>query len=206
MHTFHAALEATTLLDRFAISGVIASWWGASLPDLKALATIGYQGLVEAWVATVLDALEEEKAKVNPLDHKVARALLPEYLEDLADLQAEVAELDSTIKEATATASGEDEDEETDEAALSPAELKDLKSKLAAAKRKTQGREGGLRNAGWSTQADALDHDAARDGRPRCAEAATCSPRPTIGSTAPRSVVRSVETWWDKYRVPLSRA
>ena len=85
MTTFQAALAATPLLDRFAVSGVIASWWGASLPDLKALATLGYRGLIEAWVATVLDALEEEKAKVDPLDHKVARALLPEYLDQLAD-------------------------------------------------------------------------------------------------------------------------
>ncbi len=59
----------------------MASWWGESLPNLKALATHGYRGLIEAWVATVLDALAEEKAKVNPLDHKVARALLPEYLD-----------------------------------------------------------------------------------------------------------------------------
>ena len=94
--------KATPLLDRFAVSGVIASWWGVSLPDLKALATLGYRGLIEAWVATVLDALEEEKAKVDPLDHKVARALLPEYLDRLATLEAEVAELDSTIKAATA--------------------------------------------------------------------------------------------------------
>ena len=87
--TFRSALVATPLLDPFAVSGVIASWWGASLPDLKALATLGYRGLIEAWVATVLDALEEEKAKVNPLDHKVARALLPEYLDQLASSRGE---------------------------------------------------------------------------------------------------------------------
>lgn len=126
MQTFHTALDGTILLDRFAISGIIASWWGKSLPDLKTLASIGYKGLVEAWVATVLDALAEEKSKVNPLDLKAARALVPEYLEALANLQMEVAELDSTIK--AATASDDDEAEaEPDEAALSPAELKTLR-------------------------------------------------------------------------------
>lgn len=48
IETFRVALEATPLLDHFAVSGVIASWWGVSLPDLKALATLGNGGLVEA--------------------------------------------------------------------------------------------------------------------------------------------------------------
>ena len=39
IETFRDALDATPLLDPFAISGIIASWWGVSLPDLKALAT-----------------------------------------------------------------------------------------------------------------------------------------------------------------------
>jgi len=130
--TFRVALEVTPLLDRFAVSGVIASWWGVSLPDLKALATLGYRGLIEAWVATVLDALEEEKAKVNPLDHKVARALLPEYLDQLAALEAEVAELNSTIT--AATASDDEEGAAPSEDALSSAEIKKLKTKLTATK------------------------------------------------------------------------
>ena len=108
---------------------------GLSLPDLKALATHGYQGLIEAWVTTVLDALAEEKAKVDPLDHKVARALLPEYLDKLAGLEGEVAELDSAVKAATG-ADDEDEDDEPAEDALSTAELKYSKSQLAATKKR----------------------------------------------------------------------
>jgi type I restriction enzyme M protein len=60
LSTFEISLRPAGLLDRFAVSGVIASWWGASLPDLKTLATLRYKGLVAAWVATVLDALEED--------------------------------------------------------------------------------------------------------------------------------------------------
>ncbi len=89
----------------------------------------------------MLDALDEEKAKVNPLDHKVARALLPEYLDKLADLEGEVAELDSTIKAATASDEEEDGDEPAEEA-LSPAELKKLKSKLAATKKQLKVEKG----------------------------------------------------------------
>lgn len=202
MHTFHTALEATKLLDRFAISGVVASWWGKSLPDLKALASIGYKGLVEAWVATVLDALDEEKSKIDPLDHKVARALIPDYLQALADLQAEAAELDSTIKTA---ATDDDEDEaEADDAALSPAEIKALKTKLSAAKRKLK-----VEKQAFATQlvkaGDALDNQSAR-------EVVLAALRHDLFGEAEdritrhrRQVISVIETWWNKYQVPLSR-
>ncbi len=201
IETFRTALAATPLLDQFAVSGVIASWWGASLPDLKALATLGYQGLIEAWVATVLDALEEEKAKVNPLDHKVARALLPEYLDQLGTLEAEVAEVDSTIKAATTTDDGEDA--EPSEDTLSPAEIKKLKSQLTGTRKRLKAEKAAFaRRLSDASEAlddssarqivlDAMEHDMAGEAADR------------IGRHR-RVVVEAFETWWDKYHTPLS--
>jgi type I restriction enzyme M protein len=199
--TFQSALAPTELLDRFAVSGVIASWWGSSLPDLKTLATLGYGGLVDAWVTTVLDALGEEKAKVNPLDHKVARALLPQYLDQLAAHEAEVVELDSMIKAATAT--DDEEDAEPDEDALSPAEVKKLKSQLTATKKTLRIEKAAFaRRLGEASAAldgssarqivlDAMERDLVAEARDRI--------------TRHRRVVVAVfETWWDKYQTPLS--
>ncbi|TKW70075.1 MAG: SAM-dependent DNA methyltransferase, partial [Bradyrhizobium icense] len=198
---FRSALQATPLLDHFAVSGIVASWWGASLPDLKALANLGYKGLVEAWVATVLDALEEEKAKVDPLGHKVAEALLPEYLDQLAVLEAEVADLDSTIK--AAGASDDDDDAEPADGALSPAELKKLKSKLTATKKRLKSEKAAFadRLAAASTALDdtsarhmvldALEHDLLAEANDRI-------------SRHRRAVISTFETWWDKYQTPLS--
>jgi len=201
IETFRTALAATPLLDQFAVSGVIASWRGASLPDLKALATLGYQGLIEAWVATVLDALEEEKAMVNPLDHKVARALLPEYLDQLGTLEAEVAEVDSTIKAATTTDDGEDA--EPSEDTLSPAEIKKLKSQLTGTRKRLKAEKAAFaRRLSDASEAlddssarqivlDAMEHDMAGEAADR------------IGRHR-RVVVEAFETWWDKYHTPLS--
>ena len=201
IETFRTALQATALLDYFAVSGVIASWWGISLPDLKALATLGYRGLIEAWTATVLDALEEEKAKVNPLDHKVARALLPEYLDQLAALEAEVAELDSTIK--SATASDDEDDAETAEDTLSPAEIKKLKSKLTATKKRLKAEKAAFgQRLGKASEAlhdssarqivlDALQSDLLAEAQDRI-------------TRHRRAVIVAFETWWDKYQTPLS--
>lgn len=203
IETFRDALASTPLLDPFAIRGIVASWWSESLPDLKALATHGYAGLIEAWVTTVIDALAEEKAKVNPLDHKVARALLPEYLDKLAGREGEVAELDSTIKVATAS---DDDNEEGDvepaEDAPSSDELKKLKSKLTAAKKQLKAEEAAFadRIAAASTALDdtsarqivldALEHDLLAEANDRI-------------TRHRRAVIAAFEMWWDKYRMPL---
>lgn len=201
IETFRDALASTPLLDPFAIRGIVASWWGESLPDLKALATHGYRGLIEAWVATVLDALAEEKAKVNPLDHKVARALLPEYLDRLATLEAEVAELDSTIK--AAIASDDEEDAEPSDDALSPAEVKKLKSKLTATKKQLKSEKGTFADrleAAGAALDDAIARRIVLDAMERdlVAEAQDRITRHR------RMVIAAFETWWDKYRTPLA--
>ncbi len=199
--TFRVALEVTPLLDRFAVSGVIASWWGVSLPDLKALATLGYRGLIEAWVATVLDALEEEKAKVNPLDHKVARALLPEYLDQLAALEAEVAELNSTIT--AATASDDEEGAAPSEDALSSAEIKKLKTKLTATKRRLKTEKAAFAHR-LAEASEALDDSSAGQIVVDAMEQDLLAGAQERITRHRRAVITAFETWWDKYQTPLS--
>lgn len=199
--TFREALKATAILDHFAVNGVIASWWGISLPDLKALATLGYRGLIEAWTATVLDALEEEKAKVNPLDHKVARALLPEYLDQLAALEAEVAELDSTIK--SATASNEDDDDETADEALSLTEIKKLKSNLTATKKQLKAEKAAFGQR-LGTASEALDDSAARQIVLEALQSDLLAEARDRITRHRRAVIVAFEMWWDKYQTPLS--
>lgn len=202
VETFRSALGATPLLDHFAVGGVIASWWGISLPDLKALATLGYRGLIEAWVATVLDALAEEKAKVNPLDHKVARALLPEYLDKLAGLEGEVAELDSTIK--TATASDDEEgDGEPAEDALSLTEIKKLKAQLMAIKKQLKAEKAAFADL-LAAASSALDDTLARQIVLNALEQDLLAEAQDRVIRHRRAVIAAFETWWDKYQTPLS--
>ena len=200
MGTFAEALAAARMLDRFEIEGIIASWWGNALPDLKALANLGYKGLVDAWVSTVLDALEEEKAKIDPLDHKVARALLPKYLDRLAVMEANVSELDV----ATEAAAGSDGDglEPDDEATLSEAEIKELKKRLTAVKRKLKAERAAF--AAELTKAAASVPEAE-------ARALVCH---ALGADLVRQatdrldrhrdlLLTALQTWWRKYRQSL---
>lgn len=202
--TFQTALAPIGMLDRFQISGIIASWWGGdNQADLKTLANIGFKGLIDAWVTTVLDALEEEKSKIDPpLDHKVARALLPEYLEGLAALEAEAAELGATVK--AATANPEDDDAGEAEVELSPpAELKKLKSRLTGTKKRLKADkaafEENLRVASEAlddTTARALVLDLFRFDLLEVANRRVTRHR--------RLIIECFETWWDKYYVTLA--
>ncbi|MHA7141056.1 type I restriction-modification system subunit M [Arthrobacter sp. Sr33] len=198
--TFGTALSPAGMLDRFQISGIIASWWGDNQPDLKTLANLGFTGLVDAWVSTVTDALQEEKSKVNPLDHKVARALLPEYLSGLASLEAKSADLDSTIKSSTKSA-----DDEADgvEDLLTPIELKKLKSELSATKKQLKADKAAFSEK-LNAASQSLGDTAARGLVLELFQADLVSVADQRVARHRRAVLDTFETWWDKYRVTLA--
>ena len=82
--SFERALVPVGLLDRFAVVGAVATWWGEVFYDLKALMAGGFDGVVEGWVTTILTALEDGGTKATPLDHKLVKRLLPEFLDEIA--------------------------------------------------------------------------------------------------------------------------
>ena len=125
MTSFGEALVPVGLLDRFQIAGAVATWWNEVVYDLQTLMARGFEGVVEGWATTIVTALEEggPGAKgADPLDHKLVKALLPEFLDDIAEAEGQVAELDGTLKAATAKGDDEEEDEGDAEEALSEAE------------------------------------------------------------------------------------
>jgi type I restriction enzyme M protein len=203
--SFAEALVPLGLLDRFQVAGAVATWWGEVVFDLKALMAGGFEGVVEGWVTTVLTALEDEGGKGTPLDHKLVKRLLPEYLDEIAEVEGKVAELDGTIKAATATG---DDDESGDEGggddgeALSEAEIKTLKKELSATKAKLK-----ILHKGFSDrleaaqaevnaeQAEALVLDILKADLRRELDRRVVAHR--------QDVVAAVEGWWSKYRVTM---
>src|SRR5207248_4581339 len=96
--SFEKAAQPAGLLDHFQVTGVVATWWGDALNDLKGLSAQGFRGLVEAWATSIRAGLEDEEGRDNPLDHPLTRALLPKYLADIAECEAKKAELDTMIR------------------------------------------------------------------------------------------------------------
>ena len=183
----------------------MATWWGEVVFDLKALMAGGFEGVVEGWVTTILTALEEGGGKGTPLDHKLVKRLLPDYLDEIAEAEGKVAELDGTIK--AATASGDEDDEgdgggDDDEEALSEAEIKALKKELSAAKAKLKTLHRGFSDRLEAAQgevdgeqAEALVLDILKADLRRELDRRVVAHR--------QAVVAAVEGWWSKYRVTL---
>lgn len=125
LSSFVDSLEPVGLLDRFKVAGVVASWWDEVKYELRTLSESDFGGLVDSWVDTIKDALEqddeEKKSKplFDPLNHKLVVRLMPDYLAEIATVEASIAELEQQKEaferpeEAEAEA-GEESDEDTD--------------------------------------------------------------------------------------------
>jgi type I restriction enzyme M protein len=133
LESFVKTLVPVGLLDRFRVSGVVARWWGEVQFDLRTLKTRGFQGVVEGWVTTITTALDDDTAKGDVFDHKLVRPLLPEFLGEIAQAQAEVAAMEGTVKSADA-AEADDGEGEAAEEELTDVEIRALKRKLAVLK------------------------------------------------------------------------
>ncbi|MEX1363021.1 MAG: SAM-dependent DNA methyltransferase, partial [Nannocystaceae bacterium] len=194
------------ILDRFAVTGAIASWWGAQLYDLKTLMARGFEGVVEGWVTTIVTGIEDDKSKVDPMEHEMVRRLMPDFVAKLEELEGEQVELSGRIKAATAVGD-EDEDgdgdgDEDGEDGMSAEELKAAKKRLTAVKKELKALRGSVVRRLKSAQAELGAEDAkaltlgilesglfGELGRRRVAHR--------------QEVVTAVVSWWEKYRVTL---
>jgi type I restriction enzyme M protein len=203
LDSFEGALVPVGMLDRFQVTGAVATWWNEAQFNLRTLAERGFPGVVEGWVTTIVAALGDEKAYKTPIEHPLIYRLLPKLKDDIEELEAKIAELDGRIK-AAAPSEDEENGEEVEESeeALSEQELKATKKELAAAKRTLKGKKENLAEMlqtarGKVTDAQAKDIVLAilKDDLVRELELKTAAHR--------RRVIAALEGWWDKYRVTL---
>ena len=208
LHSFSAALEPLGVLGRFQVRGIVAGFWDDAKYEFLTLMARGPRGVVDAWRTSILTALEDDQARDNPLDHKLVRFLMAEFVEAQAALEARKAELDGQIKAAVPD-KGEDGDEADgagdDEApAVDEAQLKAWKQQLTALKKQIK-----AQNQGFARQlgeaVDALDDAGA-------AELLLTILRNDMQAILARylgeqrqQVVVAFKNWWDKYRVTLTQ-
>jgi type I restriction enzyme M protein len=202
LKTFAEALEPIGLLNLYQVEGIIASWWNEVQYELKALAATGFEGLVDGWVAFIQDALEDEDAaggKFDPLEHKLVKHLLANYLVEVRELEAKKADLKGQIDAAKST---DDEDGGDEEEGLSEDEIKELKRQLIAVKKdlkklmdQVSQRLVKARKALGAAQIQTLVLGILRE------DLATQVDRYIAAHRA--EIVAAFEMWWDKYRVTL---
>jgi type I restriction enzyme M protein len=200
--SFVSAIAPVGLLDRFKVAGVIASWWGDVQFDLRALAAGGFRTVIDGWVTTITTALDDKAAKGSPLDHRLVRALLPAYLDELGLADARRAGLHATVKRVAGSREENDENDTADEDSLTAGELAALKKELRATTKRVNALElefvAKLEAAVGQLSADEERALVLRIARDDLAEHLS-----SRVSAHREAIVAALENWWDKYGVTL---
>jgi type I restriction enzyme M protein len=207
LHSFSAALEPAGVLGRFQVRGIVAGFWDDAKYEFMTLMARGAKGVVDAWRTSILTALDDEQSKDNPLDHKLVKFLMPEFVEALAELEARKAELDSQIKATTpdkgAGEDGDDADAGDDEPAVDEAQIKEWKKQLVALKKDMKAQEQGFAQR-LNAAVDALDEAGASELLLAVLRNDMQVILERYISAQRQQVVAAFENWWDKYRVTLT--
>lgn len=116
--SFDEALAPVGMLDRYKRVGVLVTWWDESKEEFKTVSVRGFEELVDGWIDFIRDMVEDEdsrkKDKFDPFEHKLVRKLLPGYLQEIEDMKAEVAGLESEFEDFEAGPEDEDAGEPTE--------------------------------------------------------------------------------------------
>lgn len=204
--SFATSLERVGMLDAFQVRGIIAGFWYQAKYDFLTLMARGAHGVVDAWRTSIVTALEDKAGKDSPLEHKLVKFLMGQFVEELAELEAKKAELDSQIKAATPGGGEDEEGGETPEAEeenpVDEAELKAWKKDLAEVKKKLKAKKAAF-EAHLNRAVDGLDAE-------RAAELLLTILHDDMRAIVERYIARqrqeiiaAVENWWDKYKVTL---
>lgn len=207
LHSFGEALEPVGLLGPFEVRGIVAGFWSDAKYEFMTLMARGARGVVDAWRTSVLAALEDEQYKGNPLDHKLVRHLMADFVAGLAELEARTAELEGQIKAAVPEKGedGEEEAVETDDDApvVDETQLKAWKKDLTALKKLIKAEQKSFR--------ERLDDAVTALDEPSAAALLLAVMRADMSSILARhieaqrtAICGAIENLWDKYKVTLS--
>ena len=206
LDSFSQSLEQIGLLDPFQVRGIVAGFWYQAKYDFLTLMARDSRGVVDAWRTSIVTALDDKAVKDNPLEHKLVKFLMSDFVDEIAELESMKAELESQIKAATPNQDEEDgaeASEDDDENTVSETQLKAWKKELAELKKRLKAHKESFANQ-LNEAVDGLSPDEAKelllailhDDMHGIVERYMAQQR--------RQIVSVFENWWDKYKVTLT--
>ncbi|HYD47081.1 MAG TPA: N-6 DNA methylase, partial [Terriglobales bacterium] len=209
--SFSTSLEPIGLLDPFQVRGIVAGFWYQTKYEFLTLMARGAKGVADAWRTSIVTALEDKASKESPLEHKLVKFLMSDFVETIDELEAKKAELDSQLKAASSNGAeagdgeaGEAPDEDADDDnAVDEAQLKAWKKELASVKKELKAKK----------ESFAVHINAAVDGlsAEKAGELLLTILHNDMRAIFERyiaaqrnAIVAEFENWWDKYRVTLT--
>lgn len=210
LSSFARRLAPMGLLSSFQVQGISAGFWYDNLNDFKTIMARGPLGLVRGWRDTIVSELEDEgaKKKFKPLEHKLVKFLLSDFLGAIQELESRKAEIEAQIKAASPSEieseEGETEDTDTDEEnAVDEERLKAWKKDLAAVRKTLKTR--------MERFTDHLNEEVDNLGSDTASSLLLAILRNDMLAMVERYVARqreqivaAFENWWDKYKVTLT--
>lgn len=204
--SFSQNLEAIGLLDPFQVRGIVAGFWYQTKYEFLTLMARGAKGVVDAWRTSIVTALEDKASKVSPLDHKLVKFLMSDFVEAIAELEAKRAELDSQIKAASpkdAEAEDGEAAENYEESGVDEAQLKAWKKELAAVKKQLKTKNDSFKQH-ISAAVEGLTPDAAAELLLTILHNDMQAIVERYMTAQRKQIVAAFENWWDKYRMTLA--
>lgn len=209
--SFSQSLEAIGLLDPFQVRGIIAGFWYQTKYEFLTLMARGAKGVADAWRTSIVTALEDKASKESPLEHKLVKFLMSDFVEAITELEAKKAELDSQIKAASPKdADGEDgeaadpeEGEADEENAVDEVQIKAWKKELTAVKKQLKAKNDSFKQH-IDEAVESLTPEAAAELLLTILHNDMQAIVERYMATQRKQIVATFENWWNKYRVTLT--
>ncbi|KWF79232.1 restriction endonuclease subunit M [Burkholderia cepacia] len=208
--SFSESLEAIGMLDPFRVRGIVAGFWYQTKNEFLTLMARGAKGVADAWRTSIVTALEDKSSKESPLEHKLVKFLMSDFVDAINELEAKKAELDSQIKAAGPKDIEEDEEiaeaEEEgadDEDAVDEAQIKAWKKEVNAVKKQLKAKKDSFA-AHINAAVDGLTPEDAAELLLTILHNDMKSIVERYIADQRKTIVAAFENWWDKYRVTLT--
>lgn len=211
LESFSQSLEAIGLLDPFQVRGIVAGFWYQTKYEFLTLQARGAKGVADAWRTSIVTALEDKASKESPLEHKLVKFLMSDFVEAITELEAKRAELESQIKAASpkekdggdGEAADTNNDEPDSENQVSEAQLKAWKQELAKVKKQLKAKQDSFKQH-IDTAVDGLNTEAAAELLLTILHNDMNAIVERYIAAQRKQIVSEFENWWDKYRVTLT--
>ncbi|MDH1427388.1 N-6 DNA methylase [Comamonas aquatica] len=212
--SFSHSLEAIGLLDPFQVRGIVAGFWYQTKYDFLTLQARGAKGVADAWRTSIVTALEDKASKESPLEHKLVKLLMGDFVETITALEAKKAELDGLIKAADPKSAKEGEgaddadseavEEDADDAnAVDEAQLKVWKKEISTVKKQLKLKKDSFKRT-IDEAVDGLSPEAAADLLLTILHNDMQAIVERYIAAQRKQIVAAFENWWDKYRITLT--
>ncbi len=212
--SFSQSLEAIGLLDPFQVRGIVAGFWYQTKFDFLTLMARGAKGVADAWRTSIVTAMEDKASKDSPLEHKLVKYLMSDFVEAIGELEAKKAELDSQIKavdpKAAKDTGAEDgeaaeaaEEDDDDENVVDEAQLKAWKKELASVKKALKAKHDSFKQH-IDAEVDGLSTEQAAELLLTILHNDMRAIVERYIAAQRKAIVAAFENWWDKYRATLT--